>query len=112
MGGRKQGVEEVFKEMVDREGMLSYERLTQQINRNHPKKMDPEIEEYRNWSLCQNVGSLFANACFSKKKVTPFLMNIGIGPGLFLMSLQAFLRLFLVISILAIPSCMLLASGN
>jgi hypothetical protein len=74
--------------------------------------MDPDLEEYRDWSLCQNVGSLFANACFSKKKITPFIGNMGIGPALFLMSLKSYVRLFLVLSVLAVPSCILLASGS
>lgn len=110
--GQVQDPESLYLELVERETTLSADRLRNHINKNHPKKMDLDLEEYRDWSLCQNVGSLFANACFSKKKITAFIGNMGIGPSLFLMSLKAYLRLFLVLSVLAVPSCILLASGN
>ena len=37
---------------------------------------------------------------------------MGLGPSLYLLTLKTYLRLFLVLTILSIPSCIILASGN
>lgn len=100
-----------YLELVERERVLSAERLRSHIWRNHPKQIDPEEEEYTSWSYCQNVGSLFGNTCCIKRKVTPFTKSLGIGPSLFLVSLKSYIRLFLALSVLCIPACIVLSSG-
>ena len=47
-----------------------------------------------------------------KRKIPKAAKNIGLGPSLFLLSLKSYLRLFLVLSIMSVPACVLLASGN
>lgn len=101
-----------YLEFVEMERVLSVEALRTHIWRNHPKKTDYGEDGYRDWSICQNVGSLFANACCAKRQITDFTKSLGLGPALFLLSLKSYMRLFLALSILCIPICILLSSGT
>ena len=74
--------------------------------------MDEETGEHFNWSICENLSSVTNCGCCMKRKIPKAAKNIGLGASLFLLSLKAYLRLFLVLSIMSVPACVLLASGN
>ena len=74
--------------------------------------MDEETGEHFNWSICENLSSVTSCGCCTKRKIPKAAKNIGLGPSLFLLSLKSYLRLFLVLSIMSVPACVLLASGN
>jgi len=64
------------------------------------------------WSITKNVGSVFDFFCCKKTKISEFNKNIGIGSSLFLLSLKSYIFLFIILSILSIPACIVLSSGT
>ena len=64
------------------------------------------------WSISKNVGSIFDFICCKKAKISEFNKNIGIGTSLFLLSLKSYIFLFIILSILSIPACIVLSSGT
>jgi hypothetical protein len=62
------------------------------------------------WSITKNVGNIFV--CCRKTKISEFNKNIGIGSSLFLLSLKSYIFLFMILSILSIPACIVLSSGS
>lgn len=101
-----------YLDLVEHERLLSVDRLRTHIWRNHPKKVDHEEEDYKNWSICENIGSLVAYACCVKRKISTFTKNLGPGPSLFVLSLKSYIRLFLALSVLCVPVCIVLVSGS
>ena len=95
-----------------KQSRLSVAALQKHIVATHPKKIDEESGEHRNWSICENMGSLLNCGCCVKRKIHKVNKNVGLGASLYLLSLKAYIYLFLVLSILAIPSVMILTSGN
>jgi hypothetical protein len=74
--------------------------------------MGDEAGEYSNWSICENLSSLINCGCCTKRKIPKVTRNIGMGASLFLLSLKSYIKLFVLLSILSIPGCVLLSSGN
>lgn len=101
-----------YEEHLVSEGNISRAALLDFIQYNHPKQKDAETDEYRNWSICESPSELVSCSCLTKRKVPKMARSIGLGASLFLLSLKAYLKLFLVLSIFAIPSCIILSSGN
>jgi hypothetical protein len=64
------------------------------------------------WSITKNVGSVFDFVCCKKIKISEFNKNIGIGSSLFLLSLKSYIFLFIILSFLSIPACIVLSSGT
>ena len=50
--------------------------------------------------------------CCVRRKILKIHKNLGLGASLYLLSLQAYINLFFVLSLLAIPSIVVLTSGN
>jgi hypothetical protein len=50
--------------------------------------------------------------CCIKKRVSKIQESLGIGPSLYLLSLKSYIRVFFLVSLLSIPQCILLSSGN
>lgn len=78
----------------------------------HPKKIDDKTSEYKNWSIFEDIGSLSNFNCCTERKIHQVNRSIGLGPSLFLISLKAYIKLFAVLSLLALPSVVVLMSGN
>jgi len=91
---------------------LSVQKLRNHVNQHHPKKIDLELDAHEKWSICENVGKLLTLSCWVKRKVPRYAKSIGLGPALYLLTLKSYIKLFFFISILSIPSCLILASGD
>jgi len=50
--------------------------------------------------------------CCVKQKVSMVHECLGVGPSLYLLSLKSYIKVFFLVSILCIPQCLLLSSGN
>mmetsp|Transcript_24374 Transcript_24374/g.37768 ORF Transcript_24374/g.37768 Transcript_24374/m.37768 type:complete len:108 (-) Transcript_24374:4322-4645(-) len=70
------------------------------------------MDAYERWSICENVGKLLALSCWVKRRIPKISKSVGLGPALFLLSLKSYIRMFVFVSILALPSCLILASGD
>jgi len=86
--------------------------LQNYIKSAHPKKVDEASGEFSNWSICENLGSLVNCGCCVKRKILKVAKNLGLGPSLLLLSLKSYLYLFLLVSLMSIPSAIILMSGN
>lgn len=58
------------------------------------------------------MGSLINWACCTQRKIPEVSGSIGLGPSLYLLSLKAYIKLFAVLSLLCIPSVVVLTSGD
>ena len=110
--GELEQAQQEYQEELNNNGALSRAALIDHIQYNHPKYKDSETEEIENWSICENMGSLIICSCMTRRKIPKGSRSLGLGASLYLMSLKAYLKVFFVLSILAIPSCIILGSGN
>lgn len=97
---------------LERQSHLSVTALQKFINYNHPKKLDQETGDHRNWSICEEIGTMVQLNCFADRKILKVSKNVGLGASLFMLSLKAYIKLFFVMSVLAIPSMVVLSSGT
>lgn len=100
-----------YLQHLETQSKLSVAGLQKFILANHPKQVESENQEYKNWSIWADLG-LLTNCCCINRKINKVNKSIGLGPSLFLLSLKAYMKLFFVLSVLAIPSIIVLASGN
>lgn len=91
---------------------LSVAALQKHILANHPKQVDDKTFEYKNWSICETIGSLINCSCCIQRRIHKINRSLGLGPSLYLLSLKSYLMLFFIASILAIPSVIVLTSGD
>ena len=89
---------------------LSATALKKHMKQTHPKKIHGD--EYANWSICEDMSSLSNFNCCVKRRITKVQKSLGIGPSLYLLSLKSYIKLFTLISIIAVPKCLILSSGN
>ena len=73
------------------QSMLSVTALQNHIKDNHPKKVDEQTGEFRNWSICENIGNLINCTCCVKRKIPKVNKNLGAGASVFLLSLKAYI---------------------
>jgi hypothetical protein len=80
----------------------------------HPRQydLDGEDEDVNKWSICKSPGSLLTTKCFTKRRISDFIQNLGAGPGLFLLSLRTYIDLFIFLSLLSFIPCLVVYSGN
>ena len=109
---KEQSLREKYLDLVNQERNLKAEKLRAHILNKHPKIFDDDLDDFENWSMLQDVGALCGDLCCSRKIIMRFTKNVGIGPSLFLLVLKAYIRLFIVLSFLCIPSCVVLSSGK
>lgn len=94
------------------QGQLSVSQLQKHIHATHPKRVNDKTSEYKNWSICENIGSLINLNCCTERKIYDVSKNLGLGPSLYLISLKAYIKLFFVLSLMCIPSIVVLMSGD
>ena len=106
-------LEESYLVHLVKEMNLSYKALKEHINLKHPKKSKKLFKGKKlfykdshlhwNWSIWQSTGTLVNFPCCSKFKILKFQRDIGLGPALYLISLKAYIKLFLLACVLSIP---------
>jgi hypothetical protein len=79
--------------------------LKSHIRQNHCKKTNEE-----DYSVFENIGSL--TDYHHSKDIPPVLKEIGLGASLYLLTLKAFSKLYLVLLILNLPVLMLYIHSN
>ena len=94
---------ESYMEYLKNLSHLSATTLEDHIKQKHPTRINPETEEYGNWSICEDVGSLLNFNCCVKRRVTRVQRSLGVGPSLYLLSLKSFIQLLVLICLLATP---------
>ena len=94
-------------------GPLSYQKVQVHKYDSHPRDRYNQ-EEFKGW--CDADISYIPFWCdplvWQDEWVTPVAREIGLGPTLFLMTLKAFMWLFLFFTVLNIPLMIFYASGN
>lgn len=101
-----------YLDHLEASSKLSVTALQNFIKENHPKKIDEATGEAKNWSICEEIGSLVQFGCCVKRKIPKVSRNMGLGASLYLLSLKSYVRLFFALSLLSIPSAIVLSSGN
>lgn len=103
-----------YLDYIAEERRITVQKLRQYLLKKHPKQfdLDGDDEDINNWSLCKGVSNLQSDICFKRRKISDFSKNIGPGPAVFLSSLKSYIWLLFVLSLLNIPACMVLYSGN
>ena len=79
-------------------------QLENHIRQNHPKKNNKEW-----WSFTESPGAFFS---FDQKRHIPdFIRDIGLGPALYLLTLKALGKIFMLLTILNLPAMYIFSSG-
>ncbi len=106
------------QELEEDEEELSYIKLVNHINLNHPS-----TEEGERFSICEYIGSFpFFFCCFKTKTNTRLAVEeidiprvaqqLGLGPTLFLMTTKSLAWLFFLLTLLNTPILIFYAQGN
>ena len=110
---KKDIIKNQYNNKIKSNQYISEKILEAHIKQSHPHEVDIDDEEIvSKWSITKNVGSVFDFFCCKKTKISEFNKNIGIGSSLFLLSLKSYIFLFIILSILSIPACIVLSSGT
>ena len=107
-----QRAKQEYLEYLQFQSQLSAAALRKHILATHPKHVDEQTLQYRNWSICENLGSLINRSCCIQRRIHKINRSVGLGPSLYLLSLKAYILLFVILSLLSIPSIVVLTSGD
>ena len=93
-----------FIENLKEEMNLSAAKLQRHIYQHHPIQMDARKDHYEEWSIFQGIPPLINCPCCMKRKINKLQRSLGLGLSLYLMTLKAYIKMFLLVSLLSIPT--------
>ena len=67
-----ENLKSTYVDELKKQSPVTAKKLVDYINKNHPKQVDTDGEPLGDWSLCENVGTLFSLSCCQRNKVTRF----------------------------------------
>ena len=94
-----------IKQKLLKENDLSVINLKQHIMQNHSKR---NIDQ--NWSYCKSTKTLFDWT--GDRKIPQFMKDVGLGPSIYLLTLQNLSRLFMFITLIHLPVFFLFYAGD
>lgn len=100
-------IKEQFVQKLTKNMTLSAKKLQRHIYERHPRQMDAKKDHYDTWSIYESIPALINFPCCMKRKVTKIQRSLGLGASLYLMTLKAYIKLFVVVSILSVPTILL-----
>lgn len=107
-----QKVKDDYLNQLKAQTELSVAALQKHIQSMHPKEKDWKTKQRSNWSMFQDMGSLSNCSCCIQRRIQKVSKSVGLGPSLYLLSLKSYIVLFFFLSLLSIPSIVVLASGD